>query len=156
MIKEGSMTLLEHQPYICIKIEHGVAHLKKVGDETRGRFRKMDAILVPYLDEKGKLIVPKPPPVNRKRMVRFHFMKVIKEEVDMPVSHDLAYFVAEWLADLVMSGAHEAENNALRRGDVKITSAHWPPNRDLSNQQGYWEQNKDYAKDYKQYLQEGN
>ena len=150
------MTLLEHQPYICIKIEHGVAHLKKVGDETRGRFRKMDAILVPYLDEKGKLIVPKPPPVNRKRMVRFHFMKVIKEEVDMPVSHDLAYFVAEWLADLVMSGAHEAENNALWRGDVKITSAHWPPNRDLSNQQGYWEQNKDYAKDYKQYLQEGN
>ena len=133
-----------------------MAHLKKVGDETRGRFRKMDAILVPYLDEKGKLIVPKPPPVNRKRMVRFHFMKVIKEEVDMPVSHDLAYFVAEWLADLVMSGAHEAENNALRRGDVKITSAHWPPNRDLSNQQGYWEQNKDYAKDYKQYLQEGN
>lgn len=150
------MTLLEHTPYICIKIESGVAHLKKVGDETRGRFRKMDAKLVPYLDEKGKLIVPKPPPVNRKRMLRFHFMKVIKEEVDLPVSHDLAYFVAEWLSDLVMFGAHEAENNALRRGDVKITSAHWPPNRDLSNQQGYWEQNKDYAKDYKQYLKEGS
>lgn len=148
------MTLLEHMPYICIKIESGVAHLKKVGDETRGRFRKMEANLVPYLDEKGKLIVPKPPPVNRKRMLRFHFMKVIKEEVDLPVSHDLAYFVAEWLSDLVMFGAHEAENNALRRGDDKITSAHWPPNRELSNQRGYWEQNKEYAKDYKQYLKE--
>tara|TARA_R110002020_G_scaffold42162_3_gene123834 strand:+ start:3480 stop:3947 length:468 start_codon:yes stop_codon:yes gene_type:complete len=154
VIKEGSMTLLEHMPYICIKIESGVAHLKKVGDETRGRFRKMEANLVPYLDEKGKLIVPKPPPVNRKRMLRFHFMKVIKEEVDLPVSHDLAYFVAEWLSDLVMFGAHEAENNALRRGDDKITSAHWPPNRELSNQRGYWEQNKEYAKDYKQYLKE--
>ena len=154
MIEEGKMTLLEHLPYMCIKIEHGVAYLKKVGDETRGRFRKMDAKLVPYLDEKGNLIVPNPPPVNRKRMTRFHFMKLIREEVDLPTSHDLAYYVAEWLETLVSNAALEAEDNARTRGDERITAAHWPPNTDLGNQSGYWEDNREWAKDYKQYLKE--
>ena len=130
-----------------------MAFLKRVGEEQRGRFKKMDAKLVPYFDEKNEFIVPKPPPPNRKRMVRFHYMKTIKEEVeDLPLSHDLAYFVAEWLEEIVMSAAHAAENNALKRGDDRITAAHWPPNTDLGNQDGYWEHNREYAKDYKEYL----
>lgn len=152
MIKEGSMTLLDHIPYNCVKIEGNTAFLKRVGDETRGRFRKMDARLVPFVDEKNELIVPKPLPVNRKRMARFHFMKVIKEEVDLPLSHDLAYFVAEWLETLVINTAGDAEYNAKERGDDRITAAHWCPNTNLGNQEGFWPENREYAKDYKEYL----
>ena len=81
MIKEGSMTLLGDLPYTCVKIENGVAFLQRVGEDRRGRYRKMDAKLVPFVNEKNELVIPKPPPVNRKRMTRFHFMKLIKEEV---------------------------------------------------------------------------
>ena len=78
----------------------------------------------------------------------------IKEEVELPISHDLAYYVAEWLETLVSNAALEAENNATVRGDERITAAHWPPSTDLGNQSGYWEDNREWAKDYKQYLME--
>ena len=146
------MTLIEHLPYTCVKIEDGVAFLKRVGEENRGRFKKMDAKLVPFVNEKNELVIPKPPPVNRKRMARFHFMKVIKEEVELPVSHDLAYFVAEWLFELVSNAALEAEKNAAIRDDKRITAAHWPPNRNLGNQTGYWPDNPEWAKEFKEYL----
>ncbi len=155
MIKAGSMTLIDAIPYSCVKIEDGMAYLKKVGDENRGRFKKMRVELCPYVNEKNEFIVPKPPPINRKRMTRFHFMKIIKDEVDLPVSHDLAYFVAEWLETLVMNAALEAESNAERRNDDRITAAHWPPNTDLGNQSGYWEGNREWAKEYKLFLKEG-
>ena len=111
--------------------------------------------MVPYFDEKGDFIVPSPPPFNRKRMVRFHFMNIIKDEVELPLSHDLAYFVAEWLESIVYSAAHAAENNAVDRNDERITAAHWCPNNELGNQMGYWPQNREYAKDYKEYLRQG-
>jgi len=152
VIIAGSMTLLEHIPYTCVKIEGNTAFLKRVGDEKRGRFKKMDVRLVPFVNEKNELIVPKPLPVNRKRMTRFHFMKIIKEEVELPLSHDLAYFVAEWLETLVSNAAYEAERNAKQRGDSRIVASHWPPKTDLGNQLGYWPENREYAKDYKEYL----
>jgi hypothetical protein len=132
-----------------------MAFLKRVGDEKRGRFKKMNAKLVPYVDEKGELIVPKPPPVSRKKMTRFHYMKVIKDEVDLPLSHDLAYFVAEHLEHLITGLAVIAEDNAKRMGHDRITSNHWY-NFQLGPQQGvgYWPEHKEYAKDYKQYLAE--
>ena len=148
------MTLLGDLPYTCVKIESGVAFLQRVGEDRRGRYRKMDAKLVPFVNEKNELVIPKPPPVNRKRMTRFHFMKLIKEEVELPISHDLAYYVAEWLETLVSNAALEAENNATVIGDERITAAHWPPSSDLGNQSGYWEDNREWAKDYKQYLME--
>ena len=156
MIKAGSMTLIDAIPYNCVKVEDGVAFLKRVGDESRGRFKKVRVELCPFVNEKNEYIVPTPPPVNRKRMTRFHFMKIIKEEVELPVSHDLAYFVAEWLEDIVSNAAMEAQINAEVRNDERITAAHWPPNRDLGNQSGYWEGNREWAKDYKQYLKEKN
>ena len=157
MITVGSMTLLDHLPYTCVKIEDGVAYLKKVGEESRGRYRKMDAKLVPFVDEKNQLVIPKPPPVNRKRMTRFHFMKIIKEQIDMPVSHDLAYFVAEHLEYIVMLLADRAETNAEQAGDDRVTAAHWYW-LELDQYQGFgkWPQNRDIAKDYKTYLREGN
>ena len=154
MIEEGKTTLIDNWPYLCVKIVGNTAHLKRVGEETRGRLKKMSVKLCPYFDENNEYIVPEPPPVNRKRMTRFHFMKIIKEEVELPVSHDLAYFVAEWLETLVSNAALEAENNAQVRNDDRITAAHWPPNTNLGNQSGYWEGNREWAKDYKQYLKE--
>jgi len=156
VIKAGSMTLIDAIPYNCVKVEDGVAFLKRVGDESRGRFKKVRVELCPFVNEKNEYIVPTPPPVNRKRMTRFHFMKIIKEEVELPVSHDLAYFVAEWLETIVSVTALNAEHNATIRGDDRITAAHWPPNTKIHNQDGFWSENREYAKDYKQYLKEKN
>lgn len=155
MIEEGKTTLIDNWPYLCVKIVGNTAHLKRVGEESRGRFKKMSVKLCPYFDENNEYIVPEPPPINRKRMTRFHFMKVIKENVDMPLSHDLAYFVAEWLETIVYMTAGDAEDNAKKRGDERITAAHWPPYSDMKIRWGYWPENRDYAKDYKQYLKEG-
>ena len=155
MIKEGSMTLIDAIPYNCVKIEGNMAYLKRAGDETRGRFKKMEAKMVPYVDDNGTLVVPKPPPVNRKRLSRFHFVKVIKEATELPLSHDLAYYVADHLEGLVYSLASRAEENAIQNGDSRITAAHWY-HLQLSPQQGYgkWDENREFAKEYKKYLLE--
>ena len=116
MIKEGQMTLIEATPYNCVKIAGSVAFLQRVGEDKRGRFKKMDVKLVPYVDENNQIVIPKPPPMNRKKMTRFHFMKVIKDEIELPVSHDLAYFVAEQLESFVSQLAICAEKNARELG----------------------------------------
>ena len=54
MIKAGSMTLIDAIPYNCVKVEDGVAFLKKVGDESRGRFKKMRVELCPFVNEKNE------------------------------------------------------------------------------------------------------
>lgn len=155
MIKEGQMTLIEATPYNCVKIEGSVAFLQRVGEDKRGRFRKMDVKLVPYIDENNQIVVPKPPPMNRKKMTRFHFMKVIKDEVDLPVSHDLAYFVAEQLESFVSQLAICAEKNAKELGHNRITSAHWYGfNLNMHQGYGYWPDHVEAAKDYKLYLRE--
>jgi hypothetical protein len=155
VIKAGSMTLLDQLPYNCIKIEDGVAFLQRVGEDTRGRYRKMDAKLVPFVNEKNELVIPEPPLVNRKRMSRFHYMKLIKEEVDMPISHDLAYYVAEHLEHIVGILAVQAQSNAENNGDDRITAAHWYwLDLGLHQGKGKWPNNREQAKDYKQYLRE--
>lgn len=152
MIIANTMTLIGEIPYNCVKIEDNMAYLKKVGEESRGRFKVMPVDMVPYVID-GKLIIPKPKPASRKRMTRFHYMKVIKEEVDLPLSHDLAYFIAEQLDTLVRNLAGKAQQNAEYRDDDRITSAHWY-NLQLGLHQGdgYWPSHVEYAKDYKEYL----
>jgi len=155
MIAEGDITLINNLPYNCVKIESGTAFLKMVGDEKRGRFRKMDVKKVPYLDENKKLIVPKTIPFSRRRMLRFDYMKVIKENVNMGVSHDLSYWVAEWLENLVVQLAYKAEQNAIDSKSRTINSGHWywfevGPTEGL----GYWPSQVEYAKDYKEYLRD--
>ena len=147
------MTLIGHLPYTCVKIESGMAYLKVAGDEQRGRYKKMEAILDPYVDEKGELIVPKPPPVSRKKMLRFNFMKAVRDEVELPVSHDLAYCIAEHLEHIVSQLASIAESNALEKGHDRITAAHWYW-LDLAPGQGkgYWIENRDHSNDYKNHL----
>jgi len=153
MIKPNTMTLIGDTPYNCIKIEDNMAYLKKVGEESRGRFKVMKVELVPYVDENGLLVIPKPKPASRKRMTRFHYMQVIKDEVGLPLSHDLAYFVAEQLDSIIRDLAAKAQQNAEYRNDSRITSAHWY-NLQLGMHQGngYWPSHIEHAKDYKEYL----
>tara|TARA_R100000656_G_scaffold49000_1_gene39582 strand:+ start:194 stop:691 length:498 start_codon:yes stop_codon:yes gene_type:complete len=157
LITEGAITLIDSLPYTCIKIEHGMAHLKRVGDEKRGRFKKMEAKMVPYLDKEKNLIVPKRPRFDRRKMTRFPYMKVIRDEVDLSLSHDLAYFVAEHLDTLVRQLALKAEINANQRGDKRITSAHWKwLELDVNDGHGFWAEQVEFGKDYKEYLRTNN
>ena len=146
------MTLIEAIPYMCVKIEGSVAFLQRVGEDKRGRLKKMDVKLVPYIKD-NKIVIPLPPPVNRKKLTRFHYMKIIKEEIDLPVSNDLAYFIAEQLDTLIRDLAVKAQQNAQYRDDDRITPNHWY-NLQLGMHQGdgYWSSHRGIAKDYKEYL----
>ena len=148
------MTLIEAIPYMCVKIEGSVAFLQRVGEDKRGRLKKMDVKLVPYIKD-NKIVIPLPPPVNRKKLTRFHYMKIIKEEIDLPVSNDLAYFIAEQLDTLIRDLAVKAQQNAQYRDCDRITPNHWY-NLQLGMHQGdgYWSSHREIAKDYKHYLRE--
>jgi hypothetical protein len=88
-------------------------------------------------------------------MLRFHYLKAIKEEVDLPLSNDLAYFVAEQLDSIIRDLAAKAQQNAEYRNDSRITPNHWY-NLQLGMHQGdgYWPNHREIAKEYKEYLRE--
>lgn len=155
MIRAGDITLINNLPYNCIKIEGETAYLKLVGEERRGRFRKMDAKMVPYLDENKNLIVPKAKPFSRRRMLSFKFMDIVKEEVELGVSHDLPYAIAEWLDSIIRELATKAEINAHTQRKKVIDASHWywlemSPTQGI----GHWPENREYANDHKKWLME--
>jgi hypothetical protein len=153
MIKEGMFTIIDLKPYRCVKIEAGVAFFQSATDETRGRLKEIPVELAPYFDEKGDIVNPAKPSITRKRLKRFDFMKAVKEETEMSLSHDLAYFIAEHLDNLVRQLALNAESNAKKNGDERITSAHWYwLDIPVNSGEGYWPNNVEIAKDYKKYL----
>ena len=153
MIKEGMFTIIALKPYRCVKIEAGVAFFQSATDETRGRLKEIPVELAPYFDENGDIVNPAKPSMTRKRLKRFDFMRVVKEETEMSLSHDLAYFIAEHLDNLVRQMTMNAELNAISRGDERITSAHWYwLDIPVSGGEGYWPNNVEMAKDYKKYL----
>jgi len=153
MINIGDMTIIDIKPYRCVKIEDGMAYLKSAVDEQRGRLKKIDVKSVPYFDENGQLVKPPKLKVSRKRLMRFNYMKAVKKEIELPVSHDLAYLVSEHLEDLVSHLASKAERNAIIRGDDRVTASHWFYLEMTQDEGiGYWEQNKERAKDYKEFV----
>lgn len=159
MIEQGKVTLLEDTIYLCEKIEDGVAYLKRVGGDKRGRYKKMKAILVPYLDENNVMIEPKPLKISRKKMKRFDFMKRVRDEIDgdFSISHDLAYCISEWLDTVVRQLTLTAMETATKRGDKTIDAGHWYWLQ-LSPEQGegiYISENREFANDYKRYLDNG-
>jgi hypothetical protein len=125
MIYAGAITLIDHYPYRCVKIEDGTAYLKKLGDETRGRMRKFPIKMCPYIDENKELITPTAPKPKRRTVKQIKFMKTIKDEVELSVSNDLVYFVKEWIETIVTSMAVNAEHNARNAGHKRITAKHW-------------------------------
>jgi hypothetical protein len=153
MIKAGDFTIIDLKPYRCVKIEAGVAFFQSAMDDTRGRLKQMPIELAPYFGENGDIVIPDKPRMTRKRLKRFDYMSVVKSETEMSLSHDLAFLIAEHLESLVSQLASIAESNAIRRGDERITSAHWywldiAPGAGM----GYWEDNVETAKDYKKYM----
>jgi hypothetical protein len=52
-------------------------------------------------------------------------MKIIKEDVDMSISRDLVYFVRDHIETLIANLALEAQNNAIRNGDKRLSPRHW-------------------------------
>ena len=153
MIKEGQFTIIDLKPYRCVKIEDGMAFFQSATDETRGRLRQIEVEFAPYFGENGDLVIPKKRSITRKRLKRFDYMKVVKEETEMSLSHDLTYFIAEHLDNMVRQLAMNAESNAKRNGDKRITSAHWYwLDIPIHAGEGYWPNNIEIAKDYKEYL----
>lgn len=130
-----------------------MAYFQSATDETRGRLREIPVELAPYFDKNGDIVNPAKPSITRKRLKRFDFMKAVKEETEMSLSHDLAYFIAEHLDNLVRQLALNAESNAKRNGDERITSAHWYwLDIPIHCGEGYWPNNIEIAKDYKKYM----
>tara|TARA_R110000787_G_C13426876_1_gene445305 strand:- start:2244 stop:2717 length:474 start_codon:yes stop_codon:yes gene_type:complete len=152
MIEVGAMTLIGEIPYTCVKIEGKMAYMQRVGDNKKGRYKTMPALLVPYIRD-NEIFIPPPLPVNRKRLTRLHYMKIIKDEVTLPISNDLAFFVAEQLENYIAQLAICAEKNAKMQGHKRITASHWYAfNLSPHQGHGYWPTHVEIAKDYKDYL----
>ena len=123
-IKVGDFTIINSEPYTCVRIEDGIAYLKKAA-ENKGRHLNMAVTLVPYFED-GELIVPKPPEKEKSiRNLKINVAKIVREETGMLVSRDLVRFAHEHITDLIMQLAYLAEQSALERGHKKLRPAHW-------------------------------
>jgi len=150
MIEVGSMTIIDDWPYRCVKIEDGTAHLKRLGDETRGRMRKFTVDMCPYIDENKDLITPRKPRPKRKTAKSVNIMKIIRDEVDMSVSNDMVYFVREWLNTIIRNLASNAQENAIRESHKRISAKHWYwLDIPVGVGNGCWEQQDKFAKEWK-------
>tara|TARA_R100001463_G_scaffold72014_2_gene125870 strand:+ start:2743 stop:3183 length:441 start_codon:yes stop_codon:yes gene_type:complete len=144
MIEINDFTIIDNEPYTCIKIEEGIAYMKKVS-ETRGRYMQMAAHMVPYFKD-GDLIIPEKP--KREKSItglKIPIAKLLREETNMPVSRNLVKFVHEHITDLVTELAWCAKENAEEYGDKTLKPSHWyflqiPPDAGY----GYWAENNEY------------
>ena len=89
-IKVGDFTIIDTEPYSCVKIEDGVAYLKKVS-ENKGRHLQMEESLVPHFKD-GELILPEKPKVLMADIISrtVNIPKLIREHTGRPVSRQLA------------------------------------------------------------------
>ena len=144
MIEINDFTIIDNEPYTCIKIDEGIAFMKKVS-ETRGRYMQMAAHMVPYFKD-GDLIIPEKP--KREKSIsglKIPIAKLIREETNMPVSRDLVKFVHEHITDLITELAWYAKENAEENNHKTLKPAHWyflqlPPDAG----RGYWAENATY------------
>jgi len=147
MINQGEMTIIDTVTYRCIKIdEDGYAHLKNVIHE-QGRPKKVLQKYCPYIAD-GKLIVPEKPKAEpMPRVTKVNITKIVKENTDLVVSNEAKYFLAEWVETAVSNLIANAEQNAIKKGDSRITAGHifWLESNNLPN--GYWKENREYMQD---------
>ncbi len=124
MINVGDFTIIYDEPYSCVKIEDGIAYLKKAA-ENKGRHLQMAVELVPYFND-GELIKPEPPKREKSiRGLKIEVAKIIREETGMPVSRILVKFVHEHITDLIMELADIAAYNAKLKNHKTLRPAHW-------------------------------
>lgn len=149
MIEVGGLTIIvrdgKRHTFRCLKIENGVAFLKNVLHD-QGRPTQIPVKECPYM-ENGKLIVPeKVVEVRPRTRSKLNLTSLMKENTDLQISRTAKNFVYEWAETAIANIIANAEQNALERGDARITAAHihWiETNHRVS---GYWKENEDYIK----------
>ena len=150
MIEVGGLTIMEvngkRNTYRCIKIETGMAHVKNVLHD-QGRPTKIPIGECPFMRD-GKLIVPERPTEKRPRTrSKINITAILKENTDLQISRTAKNFLYEWVETAIGNVITNAEQNALERGDARITAAHihWLETNERVS--GYWKQNEDYIRD---------
>ena len=150
MIKIGDLTIIvnngKRHTYRCIKIENEIAHLKNVLHD-QGRPTKIPVKECPYM-ENGKLIVPEKKVEKRPRTrSKINITSIIKDATDLQISRTAKNFLYEWVETAIANVITNAEQNALERGDARITAAHihWLETNERVS--GYWKKNEEYIKD---------
>lgn len=143
MIRQGDMTIIGTTTYRCLKIEDGMAHLKNILHE-QGRPKIIEQKYCPFLLD-GQIVTPeKPKLVLKPRVTKINVTQLIKENTDLTISNDAKYFISEWVETAISNLINNAEQNALIRGDSRITPAHffWLETNTAPN--GYWPKNKEH------------
>ena len=98
--------------------------------------------------EEGNLIVPeKPAPVKHKPATKINITALIRENTDLQVSNSAKYFIAEWVETALNNLVSNAHQNAILRGDSRLTAAHffWLETNNQPN--GHWPSNEKYMRD---------
>tara|TARA_R100001510_G_C7653556_1_gene211822 strand:- start:183 stop:632 length:450 start_codon:yes stop_codon:yes gene_type:complete len=147
MIQAGEMTIIDTTTYRCIKIdEEGYAHLKNILHE-QGRPKLVLQKYCPYLKDNAIVIPEKPQIPKHKPKTKVNITKLFKENTDLQVSNQARYFVGEWVETALCNLIANAEENAISRGDSRITAAHffWLETNTAPN--GYWPSNMKYMKE---------
>lgn len=147
MIQQGDMTIIETVTYRCLRIDgDGYAHLKNILHE-QGRPKLVLQKYCPYILN-NQIIIPEKPVYKRpKATTKLSITKIIRENTDLQVSNDARLFITEWVETAVSNMIANAEENAINRGDSRITEAHffWLETNSAPN--GYWPSNKEYMKE---------
>lgn len=147
MIEQGQMTIIDSVTYRCLKIDdEGYAHLKNIIHE-QGRPKLVLQKYCPFVRD-GQLITPeRPAPEKHKPATKLNITKLIKENTDLTVSNECKYFITEWVETAIANLVANAEENAISRGDSRITAAHffWLETNTAPN--GYWPSNKEYMQE---------
>lgn len=147
MIEQGEMTIIDTVTYRCIKVDkEGYAHLKNILHE-QGRPKLVRQKYCPYIEE-GKLIIPEKPVIAKaKPTTKINVTALIKENTELTISNSAKYFIAEWVETALSNLVSNAHQNAISRGDKRITAAHfyWLETNTAPN--GHWPSNEKYMQD---------
>jgi len=147
MIQQGEMTMIGSLTYRCLKVDsEGYAHLKNIVHE-QGRPKLVLQKYCPYIVN-GNLVVPEKPVYQRpKPTTKVNVTKLIKQNIDLPITNEAKFFITEWVETALMNLMANAEQNAIKRGDSRITAAHFYWLETNTSPNGYWPDNIEYMQD---------
>lgn len=147
MIQQGEMTIIDTVTYRCLKVdEEGYAHLKNILHE-QGRPKLVLQKYCPYIKD-GRMVIPEKPVYQRpKPTTKVNVTQLIKENTDLQVSNEAKYFITQWVETAISNLVNNAEENAIRRGDSRLTAAHFFWLETNTAPDGYWPENTEYIQD---------
>tara|TARA_R110002167_G_scaffold233600_1_gene438810 strand:+ start:3904 stop:4347 length:444 start_codon:yes stop_codon:yes gene_type:complete len=147
MIEQGEMTIIDTVTYRCIKVDaDGYAHLKNILHD-QGRPKLILQKYCPYIENNQIVIPEKPVPEKYKPATKINITALIKESTGLQVSNSAKYFIAEWVETALSNLVSSANNNAVARGDNRLTAAHFFWLETNNSPEGYWPSNEKYMKE---------